>query len=77
MEKTLKVHTVFSHILAKLLPTKPRQDMLGKKTKKITIYLLLMAFQDAFSCRLKHYAAKCVLPTVMNSEVNLWGGEGT
>lgn len=30
-----------------------------------------MAFQDAFSCKLKHHAAKCVLPTVMNSEVNV------
>ena len=71
MEKTLKVHIVFSLILAKLLPTKPRQDMLAKKTRKITIYLLLMAFQDASLANLKHYAAKCVLPTVMNSEVNL------
>lgn len=33
MERTLKVHTVFSHALAKVLPTESREDILAKKTK--------------------------------------------
>lgn len=67
----MKVHTVFSHALAKVFPAESREDILAKRIKKSQLTYCSWHFRMPSITNLNAMWISLPCPTVMTLEVNV------